>query len=278
MAAIRDILVPFNASAASGAALEFAAAMAGEGGAAPDAHVTALIAHAAQEDYVFAGHSIPAEAQKIIASANAAMMGEIEQAFAARAPALGLGDRLGMERVPGRVDQTVARFARSYDLVVMGSRNDDATDRHLTLHPDQVALQSGRPIVVVPPGYDTRRQHAHAVVAWDGRRAVARALGDALDLLVSGGRVTLLTIGDEVLPRPVSEIQRHLERHGIASGHVHRAAERSIAEMILDHVAQADPCLLVMGAYEHSPYRVAWSEGPTTAVARETPVPVLMAH
>ncbi|GAB5438271.1 universal stress protein [Falsiruegeria mediterranea] len=267
-----NILVAFNGGQASITALKYAAQLAGDRG-----HVTALLAHSTHEVVDPNSAWVPARAREIIAEANADILNEIERQFTVVSDGLGLGDRLHFARAAGRVDAVLAEHARSFDLLVVG-QDQAGVDEHVTLHPDRIALMSGRPILIVPEGRDATARHAHAALAWDGGRAVARALSDGLGLLEDQGQVTVLTIGDEAMPRPVGDVTLHLSRHGVAATHEHIADTPGVARALLAWCAEYDPCLLVMGAYEHSKFREDFLGGVTARVLRSAPIPVLLSH
>ena len=151
-------------------------------------------------------------------------------------------------------------------------------DEHVVLHPDRIALMSGRPVMVIPAGYVREARHERAAVAWDGSRAAGRALFDSLQLLEEDGEVTVLTIEGTDMPRPVGELIDHLGRHDIASRHEALPLSHGIARTILSYAQQADPCLLVMGAYEHSKFREDFFGGVTARVLKDIRIPVLLSH
>lgn len=214
--------------------------------------------------------------RRIIERAHTEGLDKIEARFQELAPTLQLGDRLHWLREKGRVDAVVADCARGFDIILMGRFACD--DPHVEVHPDKVAMQSGRPVLIVPGRYAEPANHQHVVVAWDSGRAAARALSDAMQILESTALVTILTVGDDPLSRPASELENHLERHGAKAEHVHLDACRSVAEAILGFCADREPGLLVMGAYEHSKFREDLLGGVTAMVLRECPLPVLMSH
>lgn len=271
---IRDLAVAYDGGAAADAALAFAAAIAEPRGA----HVTGLIAQSAFEGYAFESRYIPAEAQDIIKRHNAERLDEIIARFEALAAELYPGDRIAHEELTGMVDRTLMRRARSHDMLIMGNEPDAGTDYHFLAHPDIIVLKSGRPLVVVPSGHEPRAAHNHAVVAWDGKRAAARALADSLDLLEADGEVTLLMIGDEELSRPVEEVVRHLAHHGVKATPVRRAGHGDVPAAILDYAAETDPSLLVMGAFEHSKFTVDLFGGKTRRVIEKATTPVMISY
>lgn len=271
---IQNILVAYNGTSSSHAALSYAAQLAKDG----TAHITALLAHAAPKDYAAESRWIPQQARDLIAQANAQTVEHIRAEYERQLGQLDLGERVTFQKIGGRVDDVLAQCARGNDLLILGDTHDPSVDEHVALHPDKIALRSGKPVVIVPKGYKMNAAHDHAVVAWDGKRSVARALSDALQLVKSDGRITLLTIGSAPQPRPINEIMLHLQRHGLKVDHANQPKLGSIGETILEFCRENNPSLLVMGAYEHSKFRVDFLGGATSIVLKSSPVPVLMSH
>lgn len=271
---IQNILVAFNGTDSAVSALHYAASLARARGG----HVTAVLAHSTHEVVNSRAAWVPAKAQQIIQAANAEIIEQIEARFDAQRSSLEMGDRLHFSRVSGRVDAVLSECARSYDMIVVGQDQGDTADAHVTIHPDRIALLSGRPVIVVPADYDVKIRHSHAAVAWDGSRASARALSDSLALLEDQGQVSILTVGNERPPRPVDEILLHLSRHGITASHENLAQDGDVAGTLLRFMNDNDPCLLVMGAYEHSKFREDFLGGLTAKILRQATIPVLLAH
>lgn len=271
---IRNILVAFNGSASAETALHYAASIARTDGA----HVTALVAHSGHETVNSQAPWVPARAREIIAAANAEIIDEIRAKFDTLAADLGLGARLHYIDSTGRVDAVVSEAARGFDLLIVGRPSAGDADEHVMLHPDRIALMSGRPVMVIPAGYDREARHQRAAVAWDGSRAAARALFDSLQLLASDGEVTVLTIEGTDMPRPVGEVIAHLDRHGVAARHVDLPLSGGVARTILAYSQTSDPSVLVMGAYEHSKFREDFLGGVTARVLKDIRIPVLLSH
>ncbi|THH38153.1 universal stress protein [Aliishimia ponticola] len=269
---IMNLLVAFNGSAQSEAALRYAASLAKDRGA----HVTALLAHSTHEVIDRRSRWIPKEAQEILTAANKGLIQEIEDRFNALRATLDLGDALSFEEKAGRVDTVLSEAARHFDMLIVGAHSED-DDEHVTLHPDRIALLSGRPIIVVPAGYDAGAQHNHAALAWDGGRAAARALSDSLRLLESDGRVSVLTIGHRT-DWPINDLMTHLARHDIKAVHENFPGSHPVADTILSYCARHTPSLLVLGAYEHSKFREDFFGGVTGDVLRNIQIPVLLSH
>ncbi|WP_229996407.1 universal stress protein [Pseudosulfitobacter pseudonitzschiae] len=216
-----NLLVAFNGSDGSVAALRYAASLAERLGA----HVTAMLAHSSHEVIDKRSRWIPREALALLEAANTDILREIEAKFEAERTALGLTNALQLKEVTGRVDSVLSEAARHYDMLIVGS-HADTDDAHVTLHPDRIALLSGRPVTVVPARYDGGGGLNHAALAWDGGRSAARALSDSLRLFEEAGRVDVLTVG----PRsgwPIDDLLTHLDRHGVEATH-HEGPNRNL--------------------------------------------------
>jgi hypothetical protein len=111
----------------------------------------------------------------------------------------------------------LSALARRFDLSVFmqsepnGVDNDDMIETSL--------FQSGRPVIVVPYIQKDGLKLDRAVCCWDGSRAAARAINDALPLLVKATAVDLLIVINEKTRNDKDEIRgaemaKHLARHG----------------------------------------------------------------
>ncbi|SIO11553.1 universal stress protein [Vannielia litorea] len=270
---IMNLLVAFNGSEASVAALRYAAALARARGA----HVTALLAHSTHAVFDTTSRWIPKEARALLAEANSGIVTGIEARFEALRGELDLGAALTFRTHAGRVDAVLSEAARAYDALIVG-RHMEEDDAHVSHHPDRIALLSGRPVIVVPEGHDVDARHSHAALAWDGGRSAARALSDSLRLLEDQGRVTVLTVGQRKEWPPIEDLLTHLTRHGVEPLHRPFPESEPVTRAILGFCAENDPSLLVMGAYEHSKFREDFLGGVTASVLREIRIPVLISH
>jgi nucleotide-binding universal stress UspA family protein len=173
-------------------------------------------------------------------------------------------------------DATLADLARTFDVVVMTRAAAEAGREHFAARPDVVALRGGRPVVVAPVDFERAALNEHALIAWDGKRAAARALGDAMHILETKERVTVLTVNDIATPDAVMAL---LARHGVQAQAISRKAGRGgVGKVIVDACAEVDAGLLVMGAYEHSKFSEDVLGGVTRDILEGAPLPVLMSH
>ena len=143
---------------------------------------------------------------------------------------------------------------------------------------------SGRPVVVFAHG---QRMPVHPrferiVVAWDGGRAAARAVADAMPLLRRAEEVSILAvIGDKpsVPKGALGELVRHLAACGVAAvAQEVMKTDPDIGRVINDHAVATGADLLVMGAFGHSRVREFVLGGATQSLLTEASIPVFMSH
>jgi nucleotide-binding universal stress UspA family protein len=272
--ALKNILVSYNATAPAQAALAIAVLMAGKYGA----HLTGILSYGPQElASSYAGY-LPIGVAEQLAEADRTRRTEIEKAFRTATAAMP-AERAHFIDVFSSADDGLMDVARTYDLIVMGRTATESDVPHMEPHPDVVARHSGRPVLVVPKDYSVTALNEHAVVAWDGGRAAARALADAMQILETKDRVTVLTIGNPEQKGMLDGIGRHLLRHGIRVEPVIAARDgRRIADVILDTCRARGAGLLVMGAYEHAKFAEDLFGGITNRILHSAPIPVLLSH
>jgi nucleotide-binding universal stress UspA family protein len=170
-----------------------------------------------------------------------------------------------------------AQRARTFDcslLMPLASSEDQA------MVAEAVLFGSGGPAWLFPPG-DVTSHLASAAVAWDGSRAAARAVRDALPILSVVKHVTILSATDDkpVEPTTVGSLQDFLRRHEIAAEvHLFSRSERAIGEALQQAALDRGAGLLVMGAYGHSRIREFVLGGATRTVLADRRMPILMSH
>ncbi|MEX3009629.1 universal stress protein [Hoeflea sp. TYP-13] len=274
--AVRNILVAYNGTPSSDAALSAAAFM----GNKYDAHVTGLMATVSRIDIV--GRPwLPDAIQKTILDLDREHMKDMEARFREKMAGELPDEKLHWIAQRGEADATVSDYAHMYDLTVVGRHDAVLGDERLELHPDRIALKSGRPVLVIPQTWSQPLFHEHALLAWDGNRSATRALSDAMQLLELKQLVTVLTVKAKGVGRALKgiNVETVLSRHGVATDVVSMKQNgRHVSDIILEECANRKAGLLVMGAYEHSKFREDLLGGVTNTVLRECPIPVLLSH
>lgn len=201
-------------------------------------------------------------------------------------------DALRRNGVPGewRLDRASLAseafvHARYADLVVIGQHDRDR-DRSTfaSVSPADLVLAAGRPVLVVPHAGRFADAGQRVIVAWNGSREAARAVHDAMPILRAAREVSVLTLdadaGDGDPERwPGADIAAHLARHGVKVATRHSVrGEISVADALLNRVADDGADLIVMGAYGTARAREFVLGGATRDLLRTMTVPVLMSH
>ena len=272
---IKSILAAYSGDAGGSSGLGLAIMM----GRMYDAHVTGVVwrgpSFATSRQWTY----MTKEVREMLNAREAEAMVDIRKDFEARIAAEGDPSRSAFIDLANRSEFSLAECARGYDLVVMGSRAAAFGREYRTSRPDVVALWSGRPVILVPHDFTAESLGESALFAWDGKRAAARALADAMRILHDMARVTVLSIGTELPRGPGDDVVALLRKHGIAAQADTRPAGRGgIAATILDACREHGAGMLVMGAYEHSKFSEDILGGVTQTILHDAHVPVLMSH
>jgi nucleotide-binding universal stress UspA family protein len=182
---------------------------------------------------------------------------------------------------PVLMGEHVALHARTRDLCLVPITDGFDGQRAVA---EAVVFQSGRPVLLYRPGLADLPggELSTIVVAWDGSRAAARAMADALPVLRRSRRVRVLTVVNE---KPGAQkglgddAVRHLKSHEIdATADDVDSEGRKIGQVLSDYVAAHRSDLLVMGAYGRSSVRDFILGGATEHLLKDPPVPLLLSH
>lgn len=177
--------------------------------------------------------------------------------------------------------EVIARAARTRDMTLVAIGPAVLADRDLA---ETILFTSGRPVLVYPEGSEATAgdRFERVAIAWDGGRAAARAVADALPILQRAGEVRIFTaLGDkpDAVKGTADGLVRHLRAHGIEAGVDERLEhDRGIGCRLGDYVADAGIDLLVMGGYGHARLREFVLGGATDAILEAPPCPVLLSH
>jgi len=179
----------------------------------------------------------------------------------------------------------VLDHGRAVDLIVAGQTDPDWDLSPLLDFPERLALESGRPVLVVPYAGRYPEIGRNVVIAWKAGRESARAAFDALPFLLQAKTVQILEVkegrgrDDAEALAPDTSIAAALARHGIKpTVRTSIATDISVGDEMLSRVADAGADLLVMGAYGHSRMRELVFGGATRDIARHMTVPTLFSH
>lgn len=268
--AIKNLLVGYNGSEASSCALEAGILMQNK----YDAYLTGLLIHESQTTSKSMQGWTPAHLQRFLSYAEERAIERIEKDFGYATRSVPQ-DKVQWMMERGRKEVTVAEFARFYDIVLLGQL-EESGDTESVLHPERIAMVSGRPVLVVPKNWRPKFLAGTAILAWDGRRAATRALWDAMQIIETKSRVTIVPVkSKDILPSPeYINVETVLLRHGVESEHIYlKQKERSVDMEIVDYCNNENADLLIMGAYENSKFREDLFGGVTKDVLKEIKYP-----
>jgi nucleotide-binding universal stress UspA family protein len=179
------------------------------------------------------------------------------------------------------VGEQFGRIARRFDLSIVGQAEPETSEAE-EIVAESALFESGRPLILVPYIQKAPLKLDRVMVCWDGGRAAARAIADAMPLLRRAGHVDVVIVTDERGKRDQIEgadMGAHLARHGL-NVEVTRTAlgDIDVADVILSRAADMSTDFIVMGGYGHSRLREFVLGGVTRSILRSMTVPVLMSH
>lgn len=276
----KDLLVHLDGTDAGKARTEFAIALA----AAWDAHLTGLCLMPEPVIPPMLGIAIGAEVLERQRAETAAEGDALLARFrdAATQAAISLETRFEMAPID-TLPRRFARHARHVDLSIVGQppANDGVDETMLV---EAAFLETGRPALLVPWIGAREVPPRRILVAWDGGREAARAIGDALPFLRRADEVSLVVVDPAALAgrigeEPGADMARHLARHDVkVSVRAVAAGGLPVGDVLLGEAADWTADLLVMGGFGHSRLRELVLGGVTRHLIEHMTVPVLLAH
>lgn len=150
----------------------------------------------------------------------------------------------------------LCQTSRGADLIVAGGAPLKDVDVYRSADTAEVAIRSGRPVLVAPPTPKTFHGD-RILVAWKDTREARRAVTDALPFLKRAEAVVVMEICDkehvESAEAHTSEVSAYLERHGVdASAKVEIADDDRAAAQLHIQAEAMGADLIVAGCYGHS--------------------------
>lgn len=201
----------------------------------------------------------------------------LARAFAERVPETIRGDQILVDCASFVSGTRVAEQARVFDLVILPVH--DHPDHEMVA--EDLVFAAGRPVLLLPnstsPGAWKR-----ILIGWDGGRAAARALADALPFCRKADEVRIVTVTGEkpiVHAAGIEAARGHLIHHGVAAEAGEIPAEGADAgTALLRHAEEIGADLVVAGAFGHSRLREFILGGATRSLIEAPKVPVLLSH
>jgi len=275
---IKDIVVNLGVGERTNQAGDYAVSVA----AAFDAHLAGIAFLYDPIVPISGAGYIPADVIESQERDNAAAAKAALDRFAAACQGAGVSaEPLTMSASLGGVAEQFSRIARRFDLSIVGQAEPETSAVEEVIA-EAALFESGRPVIVVPYIQKDPLKLDQVMVCWDGSRAAARAIGDAVPLLTRSKRVEIVIVANERGKQDEiagADIGAHLARHGL-NVEVRRTVlgDIDVADVLLSHAADSGSDFIVMGGYGHSRLREFVLGGVTRSIFRSMTAPVLMSH
>ena len=278
---LKDLLAPITRTEGDDNALDTALTLAGLEGA----HLAVLVTV-----------ELPAPIASEWGAFPAGVYSNLYQEARGRGEELAAGLRTRLARTPVTTEvrvvdalylqtsRSAALHARHADLtLITGPIDGEARAAVESLFVD-LLMDSGRPVLVVPPAHVVELPAQRVVIAWQPTREASRAVHDALPFLRAAESIDVLLIDPQVGEvahgeEPGADIATHLARHGLRVRVVTQPdMGQSVATAILHHAHQTGAQMLVAGGYSHSRFREQILGGVTRELLQAAHLPVLFSH
>lgn len=176
---------------------------------------------------------------------------------------------------------------RHVDLAIFG-QHDPASGGALSAEAiEQVLMECGRPLLVVPYAGCPPAVGRRVLVVWTGSREAARAVADAVPLLAGAEEVTLVAVqrppaaGAAARTAPGPNIGEHLRTHGITVRYekvIVDADDVPVVDTVLNHAAESVADLIVLGGHLPFGFPYVHRSNTTRDILRTMTVPVLLSR
>ena len=149
---------------------------------------------------------------------------------------------------------------------------------------NHLILQSKRPIVMVPTGWEGDNLGDTVMLGWNSSAESMRATADALPILGLSKKVIILDIlKDKIFSEEQNtspDVQAYLSSKGINNEVIveHAPQHNEENSMLLDYTQEHGANLIVVGGYGHTRLRELIMGGMTKHLIKHSTVPVLFSH
>lgn len=178
--------------------------------------------------------------------------------------------------------EIAARECYGADLIVIGSHQQEDLSKWQAQNISRLLFLAGRPLLILPPKSQLPAPIGKILIAWRASREAARAVHDAMPLLLKAQSVEMI-LYDEDTDQDARHRRRavidHLWHHGVNAKCVTAdSLGVDIASLILAHAKNTGAELVVAGGYGHSRF-VEWILGGVTrGLLMDARIPILLSH
>ncbi|HEY6927078.1 MAG TPA: universal stress protein [Steroidobacteraceae bacterium] len=183
--------------------------------------------------------------------------------------------------VRGFCDAAVRRYSPLSDLCILGHEGLHTVQSDWSLC-ESMLLSLGTPILYVPKVTSVTTLGSRILVVWDGSRAAARALNDALTLIDRSDYALILNVDSglhEQSTTMLSRLAERLRKHCASADFAQiQAAPKMVADVLQATAGEMGADLIVTGAYTNSRLKERLFGGVTRSLLQRTRFPLLMSH
>lgn len=178
--------------------------------------------------------------------------------------------------------ERIVESGRCADVVLLAAAAADTSGSHIRMT-EAVIRDVGRPVLVVPAGFDADKLGHSVLIGWNGTREAARAAYDALTLLQDGDSAHILRVNDKSAATDEDAISNDLAaafaRHGITTTLVTRTWERpGIAAALNKEAFEKGADMIAVGAFGHSRAYDLMIGAATRELLRQADFPILFSR
>ena len=175
-----------------------------------------------------------------------------------------------------------AAFTHCVDLMIAPAPSGAARDRVRRGALDRALVESGAPMLILPPEWTGGKVGDNVVIAWNGGREALRAVHDAMPFLTEARKVTVFCFSSRPsdLRDSATMLVHHLEAHGVVA-HISdwtNTGDLTAIEALFASLDTQDADLIVAGAFGHSRLYEGLFGGVSMDLMRQQSLPVLMSH
>ncbi len=147
---------------------------------------------------------------------------------------------------------------------------------------DRALIESGAPMLILPPDWTGGTIGSDVVIAWNGGREALRAVHDAMPFLEQAKKTTVFCFSSRPsdLRASAQMLVDHLGAHGVVA-HISdwtNTGDLSAIEALFASLDTQSSDLIVAGAFSHSRLYEGLFGGVSLDLMRQQSLPVLMSH
>ena len=173
-------------------------------------------------------------------------------------------------------------FTHCVDLIVAPAPAGTARDTVRRGALDRALVDSGAPMLILPPDWTGGDVGDRIVIAWNGGREALRAVHDAMPFLEKARKVTVFCFSSRPSDLRASAMMLvdHLGAHGVAANVSDwtNTGDLTAIEALFASLDTQDADLIVAGAFGHSRLYEGLFGGVSLDLMRQQSLPVLMSH